>query len=378
MTGHSPLGASGAERWLACPGSVALIKQLALPETDEPEYRGLGIAAHDLAADCLSHGFDTWERIGEQYHGFTVDKEMADAVQVYLDAVRPPQDWAGVTFSDFKFYTEYRISSPDHKDFYGTLDSALRFGTTVEINDYKHGQGIAVDVEDNPQLMYYAYGFLREHPEITTVILRIIQPRISYRDAVQDWETTAEYINKWANEVLLPGMRLAELENGDLDAGEHCRFCPAKLLCPLMNNLFGAAATTNPQEIKPITNESLGRSYNLVQAVEHYIKALEEEVYARLNRAETVPGTKLVMKKSNRVFKLGAPIKESFGDDALNPAELKSPAELDKLGLKGKEFTKEWAYSPSSGLTVATEDDKRIAVKVQTTHEAFSKAISNL
>src|ERR1700722_19170127 len=188
QTGHSPLGASSSERWLKCPGSVALIKKLQLPETDEPEYRGLGIAAHELAADCLKSEYDTWERIGEEYHGFKVDKEMADAVQVYLDAVRVSNTTLSETFSNYRLYIEYRISHPDHKDFYGTLDSALILGDAVEINDYKHGQGIAVEAQNNPQLMYYAYGFLREHVGIKRVILRIIQPRVTWLEPVREWE----------------------------------------------------------------------------------------------------------------------------------------------------------------------------------------------
>ncbi|MBO8865195.1 DUF2800 domain-containing protein, partial [Staphylococcus aureus] len=31
---HSPLGASSADRWIHCPGSVALIKALDLPRSD--------------------------------------------------------------------------------------------------------------------------------------------------------------------------------------------------------------------------------------------------------------------------------------------------------------------------------------------------------
>lgn len=31
---HSPLGASSAERWMNCPGSVALLKDLKMETTD--------------------------------------------------------------------------------------------------------------------------------------------------------------------------------------------------------------------------------------------------------------------------------------------------------------------------------------------------------
>src|SRR5580765_4761035 len=59
---HSPLGASGAERWMNCPGSVSLLK-LVSPgvESDEPEYRTHGTAAHQLLAHCLTEKLDAWE-----------------------------------------------------------------------------------------------------------------------------------------------------------------------------------------------------------------------------------------------------------------------------------------------------------------------------
>lgn len=371
---HSPLGASSAERWMHCPGSVALLKKLELPHSDEPEYRALGTAAHELGAVCLSVGKDAWELIGEKFNGSHVDKEMADAVQVYLDTVRPAFDQPGA-----KTFIEYGVSHPSHELFYGTLDFGAVYGTTAEINDYKHGAGIIVEVEENPQLMYYAYGFIREFAQVETVVLRIIQPR-TYREAVRTWITTVAHIKEWAEKELIPAMRVAELEAGDLDAGDWCRFCPAKLVCPLMKQLFGAAATTNPKEIVDLSNDSLGRSYNYIQAAKFYIKALEDEIYNRLNRGNKVPGCKLVPKKANRVFKPEA--KEEaisrFGDDAFTVPELKSPAEIDKLGATGKQFTMEFAFTPQTGLTVAKESDDRIGVTMQTTAQAFGAALEKL
>src|SRR5208282_3610174 len=155
---HSKLGASGAERWMNCPGSVALLSELKLPESDEPEYRKLGTAAHEVACICLRNAFDAWELIGQTYICL-VDEDMVDAVQMYLDECRSLPE--GDTF------IEYHVDAPEfHHDFYGTTDFACVSGTTLYVRDYKHGMGIAVDVENNPQIMYYAFGVLRHHPEI--------------------------------------------------------------------------------------------------------------------------------------------------------------------------------------------------------------------
>src|SRR5208282_4985514 len=113
---HSPLGASSAERWMKCPGSVRLIQSLQLPETDEPDYRREGTAAHEAAAHCLRLDKDAWEVIGDNFFNTPVSVEMADAIQIYLDTVRPLQTPVAQVF------IEYRISSSDHELFYGTVD----------------------------------------------------------------------------------------------------------------------------------------------------------------------------------------------------------------------------------------------------------------
>ena len=57
---HSPLGGSGAYRWMPCPGSVLMSRGVENPES---EYAALGTAAHTLAANCLIGESDAWEWI---------------------------------------------------------------------------------------------------------------------------------------------------------------------------------------------------------------------------------------------------------------------------------------------------------------------------
>ena len=388
---HSPLGASSAERWMNCPGSVALIKELNISEeTDEPEYRGLGIAAHEAGAHCLKNTLDAWEVIGEKFHGKEVDQGMAQAVQVYLDTVRPAMAREGAIT-----YIEHGISYARQDDkvaeiidpradgilrkyFYGTGDCCVVHGAgrKMDVTDYKHGEGIIVEPFQNPQLMYYAFGFLLLHPGVEIVQLRIVQPR-TFDEPVKKWVTDAQFIKNWVAGKLVPAMQLTEVDGAELDAGSWCRFCPAKLVCPLMASLFGAACKANPKEIVPLTNATLGRSYQYTQAVKFYLKGLEEEVYRRLNLAQEVPGCKLVPKKANRVFKDGAMklFTEKFGEECFTPKQFKTPAEMEKLGDAAKSLVREYAYSPQAGLTVATDDDKRVAVKVQTAQQAFGAAV---
>lgn len=390
---HSPLGASGAERWMNCPGSVTLIKQLGLDETDEPEYRGLGIAAHEAAAFCLKNGQDAWEVMGEKFHEYEVDDNMAQAIQVYIDVCRPLMAREGAIVyvehglayipdnSGIKEIIDPRADSLLQKYFYGTGDCCVIRPSDkyMDVIDYKHGEGIIVEAENNPQLLYYAFGFLLQHTDIETVRIRIVQPR-TFDEPVKTWIVKADYIRDWVADKLVPAMQLTEMDGAELDAGSWCRFCPAKLVCPMMASLFGAACKTNPKDIITLTDQSLGRSYQYRQALKFFLKAMEDEVYRRLNLGKVVPGCKLVPKKANRVFKPEAPAlaKVKFGKDAFTQPEIKSPAELEKLGQEAKEFVREYAYTPMTGLTVATDDDKRPPVKVETSQQAFGEAVKQL
>lgn len=374
---HSPLGASGAERWMNCPGSVALLKELKLPETDEPDFRSEGTSAHEAAYHALSKDLEGWELMGLKFGKHVIDGPISDAIDCYLNECRGLM----AAHPGGQAYYEQGIDAPDfHKDFYGTLDFGYITPERVFIRDYKHGEGIWVEVEDNPQIMYYAYGLLRRHPEVpdTAIVdLGIVQPRIfSHEGPVRRWETTAGAIRAWATSTLLDAMNRTELDH-DLDAGKWCRFCPAKLVCPLMWSLFGAAMTTDPKRIINLSDEALGRSYPYLAAAEYFIKAYKDETFRRLNSGIEITGTKLVYKKANRVWNEGAAevMKNKFGKDAMSAPELRSPAEIEKLGAEAKTLVREWAFTPRSGLTVAAEDDKRPAVKVQTTDQAFPQDV---
>lgn len=375
---HSPLGASGAERWMHCPGSVSLLKHLELPESDDPSYRKEGTAMHAAAEHCLNNDLDTWEIVGQSFEGIEMQPPMTDAVQVYLDYVRP------FMRDSLEFWVEYPVSSPVHPSFYGTLDFGATTIGKVRVVDLKGGVGIVVEPEQNPQIMYYAFGLIEEHPEWEDdmeVELTIAQPRAWHADGpIRSWPTTVGYIRNWVRETLVPAMLATEYDN-TLDPGPWCRFCPAKLVCPLLTSLFGAAAKANPKTVVNMSDESIARSYQYARAVEFYLKALKDETNRRLSLGHRMEGyAKLVNKRADRVWKEGAGdlAKSRFGDEAFSQPSLKGPPGIEALGPEGKQFVREFAYTPDTGTTVAPWDDKRVAVRVQTSAEAFADAVSKL
>lgn len=365
---HSPLGASGADRWVSCPGSVLLIQLLEEPSGEDPEWTREGTAAHEVMNRCLDKGHEPWEFIGEEIEGITVSSDMADHVQASVDYVR------SLITPIAQTYFEYPISSPIHPLFFGTLDVGIVYDSLIHIADLKYGQGVVVEAVGSRQLRYYAYGLVQHFPEVRRVQMHIMQPRAVHPDGpFRKWEISADELCEWVYDELVPAMQRAG-KDGTLCAGSWCRFCPAKLICPALTGLFGAAATYNPKAIPSLDNTALGESWKLIAQVKMYLKALEEETFRRAQRGDNVAGVKLVHKKANRVFRpeAAALVEAEFGDDAFSPRTLKSPAELEKVSAAAKAFVHEHAFTPTSDLTLAPAEDRRPAVKVTSPAETFA------
>jgi len=368
---HSPLGGSGAERWIECGGSIALIKALDLPPTEDKNYRREGVAAHAAAAHCVENGLDAWEVIGQEFDGLIVDVGMADAIQSYLTHVAPmiakAKDGQG------EMLCELRVGRPDiHPDFYGTPDFSYYDHPILDIVDYKHGEGIAVDADWNTQMMYYAYAELQLYPEAKTINMTIVQPRaIHPAGPIRTFSIRRADLEKWAQEVLIPAMQHPSIE---FLSGSWCRFCPAKLVCPVMTGLFRAASIYDPTSVVGLSDDTLGRDYAFLEQVKMVCRAIEAEIYARGLRGITVPGTKLVAQRSNRVLKEGGRevFEARFGGECYYPPEFKSPPDLEKINPTAKALGKEWFDKPQAGLTVAHADDKRPAVTIETAAEVFA------
>lgn len=363
MTGHSPLGGSSAARYIACPGSVGLARHLGIAEEvdeEESDYAKDGTAAHEAAALCLTTGKDAWE------------VNANPAIQVYLDHCRNEMSNGYCVW----YKIEAQVSKPDeHEALYGQVDFACHMrdygdGQYIAVVDYKHGEGIFVEVKDNPQLMYYAYALLPDDYD-GVVVLTIVQPRCPHGEPVRTWPTTAKHIREWAKKVLIPAMKRAEKDD-DLSPGSHCHFCPRKLVCPALQNMARAAVEADPKSVTVMTDEQLGAEYMNLEPVRFYLKAVQDETFKRLMAGGTPLGTQLVDKKSYRVWKDGAEaeIVSQLGDDAFEPRKLKSPASLGDLGKEAKKLVAKYAFMPHNGYTVALISEGKPAVKVTS---SFSK-----
>lgn len=384
LPAHSPLGGSGAYRWLVCSGSVAMSRGWS---DEESEYAAEGTAAHALAEHCLRQQVEPWTMIGYEYTegvfipdndgnnmqpgvGVKVLKEMADAVAEYIEELNVwhPERNQGNSWVERKFHC------PDiHQLFYSTSDFVYFEDGVLHVWDYKHGAGIVVEAEDNPQLKYYAAGVIEDlqiWETVDRVVVHIFQPRgWHYEGPHRTWELSPDDLDAWLWDECVPAMDLTMVSR-DTVAGDHCRFCPARFgQCPSLMEAISEyqelIMEADEKGAEALTPEQLGRLMELHELSKIVVKAAGKTAHGMLTSGHTVPGLKLVASRTNREFKDGAEaaaIKEFGKKQVFTKPAFKSPAQIDAIP-GGKDFTARWAFKPQGGTTVAVESDPRKAAK---------------
>ncbi len=241
MSTHSKIGASGMYRWAKCPGSVKLCDGV---EQRPSVYAEEGTHAHEIAAAILT---------GDVWTNENIPQEMLDAIEVYTKVIR--QDHTGPC----EILVEHKFDlSILHPGLFGTADCVIFYPNKklLRVYDYKHGKGMAVEVANNPQLLYYALGaLLSKRYRATTIELIVVQPRCPHKDGpVRRWSIPAFDLINFAADLKEAAMA-TEKENAPLVAGEHCKFCPASNgKCPV---IYSRKLEKAKKEFLPIEDEVL-------------------------------------------------------------------------------------------------------------------------
>ena len=225
---HALLSASSSDRWLHCPPSARLCEAY---EDKGSDYAAEGTDAHALCEYKLRKALSMKATDPTKSLNW-YNAEMEDCATGYASFIMELLEDAKQICSDPVVLIEQRVDfSRWVEQGFGTSDAILISDGTMHVIDYKHGLGILVSAEDNPQMKCYALGALElfdDIYDIDTVSMTIYQPR---RQNVSTYEVSKDDLYQWADEVLKPTADLAFAGDGNFLCGEWCGFCKAKHEC---------------------------------------------------------------------------------------------------------------------------------------------------
>jgi hypothetical protein len=354
MMQHSNIvGGSTAKRVINCPGSVALVQKM--PPKPSSEFADRGTLLHNAMDLILSTGQTVDSLIGMKYQ----DQVLTD--DLIVEKVRPAL--AALDEIDpekiMDIEVETRVGFGDLlPGVFGSADVIGRIKNRAVVMDWKFGDGVAVEVEENPQLMFYAAAAMHTKEAqwafegVDEIELVIVQP-----PAVKRWVTTPERIAKFELE-LVQAVKQASKPDAELRVGDHCRWCAAKPICPQMTGAVDRALRVSVQSIDaPMIGAYLANA----DMLEDWITDLRALALKMLEEGVNVPGYKLVAKRGTRQWIDEAKAAEVLGEDFIETkSALLSPAQAEKL-LKKRKLTlpDDLVVSVSSGTTLASVDDPR-------------------
>jgi hypothetical protein len=360
MAQHSSIvGGSTAKRVINCPGSVALVAQM--PPKPSSVYADTGTLLHNVIADVLDGKATAQDFLGAVHADVTLDQDLIDnkllPALAALNEIDPDKI--------MEYETEVVVGFGDLlPGVFGSSDIVGRIGDTAYIVDWKFGDGVAVDVEENPQLMFYAAAAMRTPAAqwafegATKVELVIVQPPY-----VKRWETTPRRIQLFEKE-LMQAVKVAQRPDAPLAQGDWCRWCAGKAICPIMT---GAADRAMVAALKSVDAADVSDYLKMADQLEGWIKEVRALAMQTLEAGLPVPGYKLVPKRGMRQWVDENKALEAMRAMGVNAMELTemtilSPAKAEKVLKKHKlALPDDHVVSVSSGNTLATEDDPRPA-----------------
>lgn len=372
---HSEVGPSGIAAIILCPGKVRLSRGIK-DTTSFPAAEGT--VAHGIGERKLKG--KKYPPVGKVYtedgHKITVDAEMIDAVKVYVNHIAEIKKVLDVHL-DESIEQSGSLSFLGIPEVFGTADYSLSIPFhTLYIRDYKHGQGVTVEAEGNPQLMAYALIAAQEMIETYDKInMGIVQPRTRDGEQIKIWETTPDVLLDWAEHLLKPTVEFALSENAPLNPGEkQCQWCRAKSICPALATQaltvaqadFADFAEIKPDEVvESVSIEKVTNVYNQLPLLKSFIKAVEARVYDTLASGGQIDGYKLVKGRRSRDWENELQAVKTLKKLGVDPYEMKllTPAKAEKQTDKeGKEAIKNLVTFTEGKPSIVKETDKRPAI----------------
>lgn len=363
---HSRCSPSASSRWLKCPGSIQISKDI--PQTFNI-YNTEGLAAHKLAEVCWHEAKRPEDYLATEVSNFVVNQEMVDSVTTYLETMATIVFADGYVKKSARVDVEKRVKVSE--DVFGTVDCRICSGETLSILDFKYGIGVVVDPKQNTQEMIYALGAIMdlkaEAAGYTSVELIIVQPRAFHPEgSVRRWCIPAAELFKWRDEVLTPAVEATYLMDPAFAVGKHCQFCPASGVCFEQTKVVTEAAMKDKKISSP---EHLSKALAVSKDVARWLKDVKAYALREMMAGVTIPGFKLVEGRKTRrwinemdtVNALDIHLHEDvYNKSVISPAGAEKA--LKALGIKEPvcgNLLESLYEKTAGGLVIAPAEDKR-------------------
>lgn len=320
---HAILSPSAAHRWLHCTPAPRV--EAEFPETTS-EYAEEGRLAHSVCELAAKKKFTVMNnraynsRLKKLKADPKWDDEMLSTAATYVEHLTEH----AMRFEHAPYVAlEVQVDITDYApEAFGTCDCVMIGGDELIITDYKHGKGVPVSAQDNPQMLLYALGALKLYRPIYGDMIRrvstyIDQPRLGSYDGAS---MTVEELLAWG-ESIKPKAAAAFMGTGEFAPGEWCRFCRAKAKCraranqntaledfkdciPLGRSIPMQAEydTTGFKPSNCLTDEEIGALLVRAEGLVAWYNDLKEYALAACLNGKTIPGWKAVEGRSTRAW----------------------------------------------------------------------------
>lgn len=320
---HAILSPSAAHRWLHCTPAPRV--EAEFPETTS-EYAEEGRLAHSVCELAAKKKFTVMNnraynsRLKKLKADPKWDDEMLSTAATYVEHLTEH----AMRFEHAPYVAlEVQVDITDYApEAFGTCDCIMIGGDELIITDYKHGKGVPVSAQDNPQMLLYALGALKLYRPIYGDMIRrvstyIDQPRLDSYDGAS---MTVEELLAWG-ESIKPKAAAAFMGTGEFAPGEWCRFCRAKAKCRARANQNTALedfkdciplGRSIPMQteydatgFKPsncLTDEEIGALLVRAEGLVAWYNDLKEYALVACLNGKTIPGWKAVEGRSTRAW----------------------------------------------------------------------------
>ncbi len=409
MAQHSAIvGGSSAGRLLNCPGSYQATLALPPSANISSEYAEEGTAMHEVMQHIMQERrrdvtVNLLDLIGAHFHDRDLTREHIDTM--IAPALQALDDLEEEYSGGFEVHgIEQSVRFPGVPGAFGTVDVLLVSPTWVLHVDWKFGAGVGVaatyNVDGyevlNPQLAFYAAASLNTVRKVYTgrqIAVAIIQPR-----SVTPLTHTA--VMRSELKMFVEDVQNAVVAATDRDPprkrGEHCRFAPCKVNCPLWTGPLLDLSVLLDEKSAPVPTatavpqvtpygEYLARAKSLVDMMAMFKKSIDEQMHSYMESGGIVPGWKLKQKVKLRQWVdediVEAELKQlGFDDDDIWQHKLQTfqvaDAAAKRLGVKIPDALR--VAPPTTETTVTTADDPAPEVQPHVAVEQFSSALRQL